>query len=556
MSRDYVGIACAFAHHALKDKKTTGKYIRLAAKRFLSDLKCSRKPWVFSEPHAVQACAFIECLPHIEGEWESPNITLHPAHVFMIVQTFGFRRRSDGHRRFTTVVYASGRKSAKSTIASGIGLYCLAVEGGNGPQVVSAATTGAQARIVWSVAKKMVEKEHDLREYYNVEPFANSIACWSNGGSFRPINAKASTQDGLNPSCVILDELHAHKNHDLLNVLRSAAGGRAAPLFLYLTTEGYETPGPWPEEREFGKKLLEGAVKADHVLFLYFAVDDEDDDFDETAWKKANPLWDVNPYLVAEIKKAREEAKAKPGAAAEYRIKRLNRPSSAADTAIDLRRWNRCKGIVDIEALRGVPCWAAIDLASTRDMCSIAIVWRLPDGRALTHVEYFVPDSAVAQRTDRNTVPYAAWVEAGLITQTEGDCTDYRVIEERIRWWNEYGVTEWAYDPWNATDLVNRLTEDDIPMIAFRQGAQSYNSAWGELERLYLAGLLEHGGNPVLRWNASNLVLRQDENENKTPSKKRSSDKIDGICCVMMALGISQAADKRSVYETRGVLEL
>src|SRR5690606_250720 len=143
----------------------------------------------------------------------------------------------------------------------------------NGPQVITAATTGQQARIVFKVAKTMVEKTADLREAFGLEPMANAIASYHNGGTFKPINAKASTQDGLNPSCSILDELHAHKNHDLLNVLKSAAGARKNPLFLYLTTEGYDSPGPWAEEREFAKKVLRGLVEADHYLCLYFAVD-------------------------------------------------------------------------------------------------------------------------------------------------------------------------------------------------------------------------------------------------------------------------------------------
>src|SRR5690606_5232475 len=295
-----------------------------------------------------------------------------------------------------------------------------------GAQVISAATTFPQASIIFNVAKRMVEKTPDIREAYGLEVFAKSIARWETGASFKPIHAKASTQDGLNPSHVGLDEIHAHKTPDLLNVLTSAAGARSNPLFLYTTTEGYTNPGPWAEIRQFAKQLLEGvfAEAGDHFLAVFFAVDDDDKDFDEAAWGKANPLMDANPHLLAAIRREAVEAKAMPSKLAEFQIKRLNRPASAADGWILLPKWKACDGAVDLEQLRDVPCWAGLDLASTRDLTSLRLVWRVGD-RVLTWGRRWVPESAVAQRTERGTVPYAGWVAAGYLEQTEGEVTDY-----------------------------------------------------------------------------------------------------------------------------------
>lgn len=249
--KDYVAIAKAYAKKALdpKNRKRFGIWIRLAAKRFLDDLeraKTKGAPFYFDVWHANDVCDFAEKLPHVEGVWETPTIVLHESHVFFLVQLFGFRK-PDGTRRFSKALFAVARKNAKSTLAAIVGLYCQNCEGENGPQIITGATTGQQARIVFNVAKRMVEKTADLREAFGLVPFANAIASINNGGTYKPINAKASTQDGLNPSCVILDEIHAHKDHDLLNVLVSAAGARANVLFLFLTTEGYSSPGPWAE---------------------------------------------------------------------------------------------------------------------------------------------------------------------------------------------------------------------------------------------------------------------------------------------------------------------
>lgn len=542
--RDYVAIAIAYAREAIADRqgKKFGKWIRAAARRFIDDLDRGGPsgPFVFDGEEAWNACDFIEKLPHVEGVWDTPTIVLHPSHVWFVVQLFGFRNH-DGTRRFTSALFAVARKNAKSTLAAAILLYVICCETEQGPQVLSAATTYDQAAIVWKVAKRMVEKTSDLREAFLLEPFAKAIACYQNGGTFKPIHAKASTQDGLNPSAVCLDEVHAHKDHDLLNVLKSAAGARRSPLFLYTTTEGYETPGPWPEIRKFAHHVLDGVLEADHFLFVLYAVDDDDEDFDSSAWRKANPLMDVNPILGAEIAKESIEARAMPGKLAEFQIKRLNRPASVANGWVDLARWAKCEGRVDLDDLSGMPCWMALDLASTRDICALRIVWRDGD-KWLTWGRGYVPRASVQLRAQRGTVSYAPWVASGHLVETDGDVTDYAVIERDIGAIRErFDVRSIAFDPWNAQDLCNRLTEAGAPMIKFIQGPKSYHPAMQEVERAYVAGNLVHDGDPVLTWCAANLVARKDVNGNTAPDRQRSSDKIDAMAALFMAVGVAMA---------------
>lgn len=487
-------------------------------------------------------------LPHVEGKWKNadgtdqPNIRLHPSHVWFVVQLFGFRK-PDGTRRFTSALFAVARKNAKSTLAAAIMLYCQCCEDEEGAQVISAATTGSQARIIFNVAKRMAEKTKPLRDMYGVECWANAITRISTGASFKPINAKASTQDGLNPSHTALDEIHAHKTADLLNVLQSAAGARSNPLWLFTTTEGYANPGPWAELRQFAKQLLNGVFgdTADHFLALFFAVDDGDEDFDEKAWRKANPLADSNPHLLAAIRKESVEAKAMPSKLAEFQIKRLNRPAAAANAWVHLGKWKKCDGAVNLEVLRDVPCWGGLDLASTRDMCSLRLVWRVGE-TVFTWGRRWVPSDAVAQRTTRGTVPYAGWVAAGLLEQTDGEVTDYAVIEQAVlEVRDNFNLQSLAFDRWNATEMVSRLIEAEVPMVEFVQGPKSYHPAMQELERKYVAGQLAHGGDPVLAWCAANLVPRRDVNLNMAPDKRRSADKIDDMTALLMAIGISMS---------------
>src|SRR5450759_4588823 len=407
----------------------------------------------------------------------------------------------------------------------------------------------------------MVEQTPDLRDAFDLEVFANAITNLQVDGNLKPINAHASTQDGLNPSHTALDEIHAHKTHDLLNVLKSAAGARLNALWLYTTTEGYETPGPWPEMRLFAQQVLSGLVEADHFFALIFALDEQvgqpgdadykpaDDDFDESKWPKANPLMSVNPILEREIRKAAIEAKQMPGTQAEFKIKRLNRQAAAANTWLNIERWKRCNGLVDLDWLVGKDCWAGLDGAATTCLFSFRLVWRVDD-LVYTWGRRWVPVEAVAQRTERGTVPYAGWVAAGLITQLPGHTLDYAIIERQIiDLCIRFQPKVIGYDPWNIRDLINRLKqklpERKLPdgkmgsiLEEFRQGTKSYHPAMQETERLYLPGNLRHGGDAVLNWCASNVTPRRDENLNMAPDRKRSADKIDDACALVRAVGV------------------
>lgn len=480
-------------------------------------------------------------MPHVEDRWETETIVLQPFQVFFLVNLFGFRVGNE--RRYTEALLLVARKNAKSTLAAIVLLICFCLEGVEGSQVLSAATTGAQARIVWGIAKRMIEKNPALRVAFDLHPYANAIARPETGSTFKPINSKASTQDGLNPSHTNLDEVHAHKTPDLLNVLRSAAGARANPLWLYTTTEGYENAGPWAEIRNFGRLVLAGEMRADHLFVLMYQLDPEDGDFDQSALVKANPLIDANPKLKAEIAKQAVNAKAMPSALAEFQIKRLNRSAATSGGWVNLHRWNKGNAPVNVADLVGKPCFGAFDLAGGTDMNAWRLLWVLEDGFA-TWGRFWVPEDAIAQRTERKSAPYEGWRSAGYLQAFPGAVMDYtKVSEDILEDCARFRPKKIAFDPWNASQVANTISNAGYDLVQFRQGGQSYQPAMKAMEIAYMAGKLRHGGDPVLRWNAANLVVRRDVNLNMAPDRKRSGDKIDGIVCLAMCFGLAEADD-------------
>ncbi len=276
-ARDYSAIAEQYAKDIVSGKIVAGKLMKLACKRHLDDLgklTFGDWPYYFDRWHGDDICDFIEKLPHVEGTWVTPTLFLEPPQVFMLVCIFGWRKE-DGNRRFTTVHIEVARKAAKSTITAGVALYCLCCEGEVGPQIIIGATTGEQAGKVFNPARHMVDKTPELREAFELEAFARAVTCRMNNGSIQPINAKGKTQDGWNPHVGILDELHAHKDRTLYDVIKSAFGARKNPLFWIITTAGFDTNGVCYEHRSTAVKMLEGAVRLDHLFAAIFTLDAE-----------------------------------------------------------------------------------------------------------------------------------------------------------------------------------------------------------------------------------------------------------------------------------------
>lgn len=565
----WIDVADRYAREAIADKagKKFCKWVRLAAQRFLDDIKAAQKStcaFYLCPNESDKVCNFFQLLPHIEGRWATPTITLEPWQVFLLVNIFGFRRKDTGVRRFTEVYVEVARKNAKSVFGAGVGLYCLLEENEVGPQIKTAATTGDQARIVFDVMKKMVERLPYMRQAYNVEPLANIIACYKNGGTAKPINAKASTQDGLNPHCNIIDELHAHKTRELFDVLHSAQGARSNPLNLMITTAGVNSYGVCFEQRTYLTKILQKIIPADHYFGIIYTLDGyddptatkKDDPLDPANWVKANPNYGVSIFT-EKMRTDSIDAQQSSEKMAEFKTKRLNIWVTAKNGYIDAMKWAANKTPIDLDALEGVPCWGAFDLSSVSDLTAFRLVWQVGD-RIKTWGRFYLPESTIAQRTEKNGIPYRTWVDQGHIIATPGQTVDYEYIEEDIKAARlRFNIQNIAFDEWNSNYICTRLDKEGVPLVQFIQGTKSFNGPMREIERMYLNGKLDHGCDPVLTWNASNVVARKDVNNNYAPDKKHSFEKIDGFVALAMAVGIMIRNDDEtegpSVYETRGL---
>lgn len=549
--RDYAAIALDFARRAAADIKGKKhcKFVRQAAERHLRDLKRKNWSFQFDEWHANDVCDFIEKLPHIEGKWETPNLRLEPSQIFILAVVFGWRRKDSGLRRFTMAYIEMARKGAKSTLTAGVSLYCTCCEDEPGPQTLIGATTGDQTQKVFKPARLMVKKTITLQDQFGLEAWARSITCAENGGVIHTINAKSSTQDGHNPHLGVLDELHAHQDRGLFDVIRSAFGARRNPLLWMITTAGFNQHGVCYEQRSFVKKVLEQAISAEHYFGIIFTLDEGDDPFDERVWGKANPLMPITPTL-EEMRAYAIEAKASPGAEGEFKTKRLNIWMGAASAWLNVSSWNACGGHVPLSAFRGLDCYIGADLADKDDICSLVLAALDAQGRLLLKTWHWLPEAALerASQTERENVTlYRQWRDERKLWISEGDWIDHNRVERLIRRLNAALVVKRVtFDQFAAAQaMAVRLNEDladgDEPFAqVLAKNARNVTDPAKDLEARHKVGpqMLLHDDNPVMRWMAGNVVVSRRVDGSILPKKPDtdSKAKIDGIDAAVNAI--------------------
>ena len=370
---------------------------------------------------------------------------------------------------------------------------------------------------------------------------------------FEPLSSDYNSLDGLNIHGAIIDELHAHKTRDLWDVLETATGARRQPMLFAITTAGVSRESICREQHDYTEKVLEGSVTDDSYCGVIFTLDEGDDYTDESVWVKANPNLGVSVKL-DDLQRKLRKAKEMPAALNAFLRLHMNVWTQAEERWINPDAWALCGGRTPIEELRDEPCYAGLDLSTVNDIT--ALVLKFPrTGDVLCW--FWIPEDNMTARERRDRVPFSSWVRRGYVEATPGNVVDYEYIKERLRKIaKEFrGLKEIGYDPYMATQIAIQLEEEGFKVVPVRQGWVTLSPALKELEREYLKGELKHGDNPVLRWMASNLVVKKDVADNYMPDKAHSIDRIDGI--VALCVAISRQINTRevpSVYENRGLL--
>jgi len=549
--QEYNARSAAYEDGVLDGSIKTSGWIKKAVERARRDHK--RKDLYFDKTEAARACIFFEkFLKHSKGKWAGKPFLLEGWQVWILTQIFGWMRTLDGKRKHRLAYVTIGRKNGKSTFAAGIALYAALADHEAGAEVYMAATTRDQARIVWNEAANMVAKSPNLKK--RTKTLRNSIAVVDNGSFLKPVSSDAKTLDGLNTHCSIIDELHAHPNRDLYDVIRTSTGAREQPLIFSITTAGYDRYSICYEQHARSEQVLNGNHDADE-FFCFLATMDEGDDWrDQDNWYKGNPNLGVSVSLQELIEQG-NEAIASPGSQNTFLRLRLNVWTEQSVRWIDMAEWKKCNtSKIDYESLKGKKAWAGLDLSSTRDLTAYVLIVDTDPYTIIPH--FFLPEDTIKKRSAEDGVPYDQWEKAGLVHATPGNIIDQKYVLDVIFKSAEHlDLQEVVFDRYGSNQISIAMQDEGIEVTPMGQGFVSMNGPSKQLDVMIANRKFNHGGHQALAWQIGNAVVKTDPAGNIKPDKEKATEKIDGVVALVMAIeGIPKPDENGTVYDSEELL--
>ena len=539
--------------------------------RYLDDRENAiKRGWRFDVKFATDAVNFFpQYCRHSLGQWAGEPFILTPWQAFCVWNIMGWRDEGDKYRRrFRKAYITVARKNGKTTWAAGFAILLLYFDTTNakephvevGGRGFCAATKQPQAALLWGEAMRMIEQNPDLSSLAEIRESRSHmelpLAPWC-GSQFSTVGADGSRQDGLNPSFVIKDEIHAWNNckshRDLYEKLSTGGASRHSPLELIITTAGDDESLIWEEEHEFATKCAEGGV--DDTYFSFIAqADPDDDELEEETWQKANPNWgiSVNPnYLVS----ACSEAINKSSSINQFIRYHCNRRVASFDQAYPAEMWDLGNGDVG-DIPKNAVCYGGMDLGRTDDLCAVTFVFPELIGESWHYKVISKSWAAVGSGGNRiqwTREPYKSWIAEGRMTLQQNQQMDYTEIKAwiiEIR--RKYTLRSLAYDDTFAHETASDLYNDyGVPVFAFYQTFNKYTEPIKSFEKALKEGRIKHGDDPVLRWQAGHAEINYNPRADGTcmigKGGERRWKKVDAIVAMLMAYGEAiYAAGKRS----------
>jgi phage terminase large subunit-like protein len=384
---------------------------------------------------------------------------------------------------------------------------------------------------------------------------------------FRALSSEGLRAHGLNVHGGIIDEVHVHKNPDVVDALETGTGSRTQPLIVFITTadDGAEAGSIYATKREEIEALVGGHAEDPTVWGVVFGADDQAEDFDpfsEESLRTANPGYGVTvlaDYLAGKA----AQAKRSPQQLNRYLRLHLNVRTKQTTRWLRMEDWDASARTrtgtpvpVDLSTLEGRQCYGGLDLSSTTDMTAFSLWFppEDPDDPTEPHVWvpfFWLPEDRIKELTRRTKVPLDRWAEeeghAGpALRLTEGNVVDYRAVRQLITddLAERFEILAVGYDRWNATETVKELADAGLEMEQVSQGYAGLNQPCQQLERLVLSQRIAHGGHPILRWHVDCVGLKTNSDgyvKPVKPDRQTSSKRIDGVASGLNALAMHLA---------------
>jgi phage terminase large subunit-like protein len=499
-------------------------------------------------PPEEQVLAFLRSLPIVAGLKAGERMELldfQEDFVRAVYAPLDF----EGRRVVRQAVLSIARGNGKTGLLSGIGLaHLLGPMSEPHGEVYAAALDREQSGIMFKMSRAYIEATPWMAARVNVRDWHKSITDEETQSTWTALTSDVRKAHGLAPSFWMADEVAQWKSRELWDNLTTGMGKRAQALGVTISTQA-------KDDLHFFSELLDAEPDPTVHVQLHAAPDDCALD-DREAWAAANPALghfrDLKEFEIAAERSMRMRS-FEPA----FRLLYLNQRVDGEVGFIAPADWEANGERFDPTDLEGEICFGGLDLSSTRDLTALAL-WFPEQGCLLAW--HWLPEDTIREREERDRVPYGQWADDGLIETTVGRATDRVAIARQLAEIRErFDVQGIAYDRWRFEDLAKLLADEgiELPMVEFVPGFKSYAAAVDAFERAVLERRLLHNGSPLLRWQASNVIVETDPAGNRKPSKAKSADKIDGIVAAIMACGLAATMgpdDGESHYESASLL--
>ena len=516
----------------------------------------------FDETEADKAQQFFErTLVHTKGRWaRTPFLLADWQRDGIIRPLFGTQRYDEQLeawvRQYTLAWIELARKNGTSEMAAGIALKLLCADHEEEAEIYGAACDRDQAKIVYQVAKRMVELSPVLARLQakgrlQVIDSQKRIVYLPTGSFYQVVAADAGGNLGSNPHGIVFDEVITQPNRELWDALKTGMGTRDQPLMVAHTTAGND-PSAMAAEEHLHSEAVAADPTLDPARFVYMRNTPVDADWrDQSTWSFANP--GLGDFLRLQILRDEAlEAERNPRKQNAFRQFRLNQWVRQVTRWLDMGLWDENAGLVVEEDLHGLSCFAGLDMAATSDFA--AWVLYFPDAieelgedgkirrRSVVLPRFWLPEAAVVARKDMGET-LRAWARTGRMEITPGDVIDYDAMKRTIdRDAQNFQIQKVGYDRWNASEITQWIEKRNLECVGVPQTTTALNAPTRELERKLGLRELAHGGHPILRWMADNVEVKTDANGNVKPDRRKSTEKIDGIAGLVDALFVATEA--------------
>ena len=508
----------------------SGTLIKQAVDRFESFM--NRDDIYFDEQAFDECVDFIATMKHFLGKSAGKPFILEPFQEFLTANLF-LKYRETGFRVATEIYIQMARKGGKDAYMAALALYLMIMEGEASPEIVCAANSTDQSRILFNYITqfaKSIDRDETVIQHYR-----NFVKTEFNNGICKVISSDASRADGMNLSAFFLDEFHEARDRKMYDVLKSSQGMREQPLAIIITTAGFNLESPCHDMYELGVQVLGGVKEMDNFFPFIWQLDPDDDWTDPDNFIKCQPNLGVTvtkEFMMAEVNKAKIDPTAEVG----VKTKTLNLWCSSEFTWIKPEIMVQLMKDISLEDYTGYSCIVGVDLSSVGDMTAVSVLIPIENKRIFFNWSFLPEDTYL---NHPNKALYEKFHKAGELDITPGNVIDHDYITNKIAWINTIcPVMAIYYDPYNSSQWAVNMTELGYNLQQYGQNIGNMTRPTKEFQRLVLSGEMIMQKSSNFLWQLMGATIKEDMNQNvKVVKQSYNRQKIDNIIACITALG-------------------